>query len=233
MQGAVLTSHIDGSEIARLPALVVLHLHDHVVLLALVLVARDVEAAEQRLEGMADRLHGDAERGGLVAIDLDGELRFVQLQVRVQTGDARIRAQLRHDLVDLALQLLVGVAVDHVLDLLREQGLPERRQSLDEGQRSRQAAVQLGRQLLGDLLLAALALVPGLEHREGDAQIHRVRPVQARRHDREHRVDLRARPWRSPRRRACSRRCTAWTSLPGRSRTRGTGCDPPRATARP
>ena len=56
-QIAARAAHVDRSQIARLAALIVFHLHDDVVLLAFVLVARDIAPAEQRFQRMADRLH--------------------------------------------------------------------------------------------------------------------------------------------------------------------------------
>ena len=59
----------------------------------------------------ADRVDLDAEVGRLVAVDVDVELRLVELQVGVDVDQAGIRRAIRSSIcVDVALQVLVGAA---------------------------------------------------------------------------------------------------------------------------
>src|SRR3546814_21099627 len=58
--------------------------------LALALEARDLPAAQHRLQGSPDRRDRDAEVGSLLPVDIHPDLRVVQLQVCVEVENARV-----------------------------------------------------------------------------------------------------------------------------------------------
>jgi hypothetical protein len=64
-------------------------LHDHVVLLGVALVARDVAPAQHGLDGAGHRVHAHAQVGGALAVDLDAQLGLVQPQVRCRAAGSR------------------------------------------------------------------------------------------------------------------------------------------------
>ena len=186
-------AYVYRGQIGRLHAFVVFHLHHDVVLLALVFVAGNVAAAEQRLQCVTDDFHRHAKISRFFAIDVHGQLGLVEFQIGVEGDDARILAQLGHDLSDLALQFLVAVPVDHILDLLGQESLAERRRVERERERARQAPEQFRPQFLGDLHLGAVAFAPGLQYCESDAEVDRVRTVEPGGDHREHGGDFRDR----------------------------------------
>ena len=94
-QPVIGAAHEDRFEVGRRHAVAGTELHDHVVLAALALEARDLPAAEQGFERTADVIDAHADVGDLVALQLHGELRLVQAQVRIDVGEARVLAQLR------------------------------------------------------------------------------------------------------------------------------------------
>ena len=111
--------------------------------------------------------------GQLVAVDRDAQLRRVQAQVDLQVQHARILARLVDEALDHALQLRVRhLRHDHVLDRRRAERLAERRRIDREGDHARDRR-ELRPQLVGDLLLLALALLPRLEAQDGVAVDHR------------------------------------------------------------
>ena len=67
---AVARAHVDVADVGRRRAVERRHLHDHVVLLAVALEARDLAAAEHRLERAPDGVDVDADVAELVAIDV-------------------------------------------------------------------------------------------------------------------------------------------------------------------
>ena len=102
-------------------------LHDNVVLLAVLLEARHLPAAEQRLQCAPDHRHVEAEIGDLGPVHVDAELGHVELQVGLDAFQARIGADALQHQVDVLLQLLVGAGrLDHELDRARRATLPER-----------------------------------------------------------------------------------------------------------
>ena len=136
-------------------------LHDHVVLLAVLLEARHLPAAEQRLERAAHHRDVEAEIGDLGAIHLDAELGHVELQVGLDAFQPRIGADALQHQVDVLLELLVGARrLDHELD--RARGAALRRTSPELLAEALHAgdAPELRIDLGIDLLLRARALVP-------------------------------------------------------------------------
>ena len=77
-------------------------LHDHVVLLAVALVAGHDAAAEHGLERARDRVDADARVGRALAVDVDADLRLVQLQVGVDLHEARVLRQFGRELLRTA-----------------------------------------------------------------------------------------------------------------------------------
>jgi hypothetical protein len=69
-------------------------LHDHVVLLGIALVARDLAAAQHGLHGARDDVDAHAHVGRLLAVDHDAQLGLVQAQVDVDALDAGILGDL-------------------------------------------------------------------------------------------------------------------------------------------
>ena len=165
----------------------------HVVLLALAFEARHLPAAEQRLERAADGLHVDADVGRLVAVDVHRELRLVQAQVGVRVGEAGVCARLGEQLVRHALQLprRTCACTTNCTGGLRKL-CPSEGGLIGKASTPGRVANILARSCGGDLLRLAGALVPGLQSwLKRDAEVHRVRALQARRHHREVGADLR------------------------------------------
>ena len=102
---AVARAHVDVADVRGRGAVDGRHLHDHVVLLALALEARDLAAAEHRLQRAADGLDVDADVAQLVAVDVDAHLGRVEAQVDLQVLHAGDLARLVEEAVDDPLQL--------------------------------------------------------------------------------------------------------------------------------
>ena len=165
-------------ELVRIQAVRLLHLRNHLVRAAGDAEVVHVTAAEHGAERGADVLHREPERGDLVAVDLHGDLRLVELQIAV-------------DVVELAavLRRLEDVARDFI-------EIRERLGGADHEGHRRVGAAAAGRQRgrlrgvdrrTGDLVdlglhvvlqlgRVALALAPGLED---DAGQRRVRTLDA------------------------------------------------------
>src|SRR5262249_20580462 len=92
------SAYVDRREIGRLAAVLVLQLDDDVVLLALTLEAGDLAPAEQRLQRAPYRFDLHAHGYRLLAVDVDGELRLVELQVRIHVRKPGVGARTRHHL---------------------------------------------------------------------------------------------------------------------------------------
>ena len=86
---AVARAHVGVADVGRRRAVERRDLHDHVVLLAVALEARDLAAAQHRLQRAADGVDGDADVGELVAVDVDAHLGRVEPQVDLQVLHAR------------------------------------------------------------------------------------------------------------------------------------------------
>ncbi len=135
-------------------------LDDHVVLLGVALVARDLAPAQGGLQRAGDHVHADAHVGRLLAVDIDAQLRLVQPQVHVHALDARVLADLVEHLARHPAQVLVAVGgLDHEVERPVAKALAERRRRQDEGVDPRQAA-HLGLQLACDLQRGAVARLP-------------------------------------------------------------------------
>ena len=116
----------------------------------------------------ADVLHGDAEAVGLVVIDLELDLRRLELQVAVGEDEEAALGGFRLHLGEHLRQLRVvrGGGDD---ELHRRAAGRARQRRQGEGDRLRAGdAGDLGLQALQDLFLRALALVPGLEQDAGE-----------------------------------------------------------------
>ena len=169
----IATAHIDAVEILRVAAVHVLQLHQHVVLLTILLEARHLAAAEQAFQAAADGGHISAHGYGLFAVNRDLELRRVELQIAVQAFQPRIIAQLIEQLIDIALQLAVlhGRA-NHEVHRLVSRALPERWTVDREGAHPGNI-LQFGQQLITNFELAARAVRPVLQLHKGNALSHR------------------------------------------------------------
>lgn len=165
--GVAAPTHIDAAQIFWIAAIDVGHLDDHVVLLAFALEARDLAPAEQRLERAAQGLDLDANRGSLVAVDVNFKLRRVELEIGVDIDEARIVGGLVQHLVDHDLQFVIGPrCLDHELDRLVAHTLSKwgrtARKSHDPGD-----GHHFGSDGHSDFLLGSLPLAPRLELQKG------------------------------------------------------------------
>ena len=71
-----------------------LDLHDHLVLVVGCIDRGDLPRAVGRVQGVLDRLHRDPVGGGLVPVDLDVDLRILDLQIRGHIHQRRYLAHL-------------------------------------------------------------------------------------------------------------------------------------------
>ena len=105
------------------------HLRDHLVAAAVEVEPVDEVAAEQRRQRAADVLHGDAEAVGLVVVDLQLDLRRLELQVAVDEDEQAALAAPRPDLgQDLRQLRVVGRGGDHELHRRAADRAGQRRQ---------------------------------------------------------------------------------------------------------
>ncbi|MDT4849722.1 hypothetical protein FQZ97_838500 [compost metagenome] len=140
----VAPAHVDAVEVLRVAAVDVGQLHQHVVLLAVLLEAGHLAAAEQAFQAAADGGDVGAHRHRLFAVDRDLELRRVELEVAVQAFQPRVVAHPRHQLVDVLLQLAVlQGGANHEVHRLVARALPQRRAVDREGAHAGDVA-QLG-----------------------------------------------------------------------------------------
>ncbi len=102
---AVAGAHIGVADVGGRRAVERRDLHDHVVLLAVLLEAGDLTAAQHRLQRAADGVDADADVGELVAIDVHAHFRRIEPEVDLQVLHAGILAHLLEEAVDGALQL--------------------------------------------------------------------------------------------------------------------------------
>ncbi|MDT4848261.1 hypothetical protein FQZ97_823480 [compost metagenome] len=162
----VAAAHIDAVEVVGVAAVDVGQLHQHVVLLAVLLEAGHLAAAEQAFQATADGGDVGAHGHRLFAVDRDLQLRRVELEVAVQALQCRIVAHPFHQLVDVGLQLAVlQRRADHEVHRLVAGALPKRRPVDGEGTHAGDVT-QFGQEFVANLELAALAGVPGLEFEE-------------------------------------------------------------------
>ena len=133
---------------------------------------RHLPAAQHGLDGPADRIHVDPEQRRLLAVDLDLELRLVELEVAVEVLQPRILPCRRRDLSTACLQHLVGLrGLQHELDRLVDRALAQRGRVGGEREQARDGE-QLGEQALGDVLLLDRPLVPVDQPHEVDPLRH-------------------------------------------------------------
>ena len=88
--GVAAPAHIDAPHVVRVLAIDVGDLHHHVVLLAVLLEARDLASAEHGLQRAAERVDLDAHGRRLLAVDANVELRRVQLEIAVEVDEPGI-----------------------------------------------------------------------------------------------------------------------------------------------
>jgi len=154
-------------QLLGIEAIALLHLRDHLVGTAVQAEIVDVAAPQQRGEGAADIAHLQAELRRLAALDLDGRLRQVDLEVAVQEDE--------HAALEGRLQELLR----HVVEARERLGRADHElhgQAEAAGQRRRLEGDDLGAGDLSKLLLqhrlqlvgGARALVPRLEDNAGD-----------------------------------------------------------------
>src|SRR5690606_8194092 len=149
------------------------------VLLAALLVTRNLASAKQRFESAADGRDVDTRIDDLVAIDLDIELRLLESQVRVRIDEAGILPDLPHHRIHIALEILIGAGgLNHIFDVLRAAALAERGR-IDAERHYARYLSKLRLQGSDDLLLRAASFVPGYETRKGDE----IRDLRKARHD--------------------------------------------------
>ena len=92
------------------------HLRDHLVRAAGKAEIVDIAAAQHRPQRAAHVAHGQAELGGLVAVDLDGDLRLVDLEVGIQEDEDAARMGLSQKRLGHIVQPLKGFGgADHEL----------------------------------------------------------------------------------------------------------------------
>ncbi|MBS1218886.1 MAG: hypothetical protein H6R21_2019 [Proteobacteria bacterium] len=175
----------------RLLPVLVLELDDDVVLLALALESRHLAAAEQGLQRAADGLHLDAQHRGLFAVDVHGQLRFVELEVAVDVGERRRLPCPRHQCSDGPVELLIRIALHHKLQRRVAETLTERRRIHRKRQHTGHGREHSRRDRRGDFLGLAAALTPVRQAHERQRKIHRVGALKARRNDHEVGTDLR------------------------------------------
>ncbi len=158
--GVVAPAHIDAAHVVGILPVDVGDLHHNIILLAILLEARDLAAAEHGLERAAERVDLDADRRRLVAVHCDVELRRVQPEIGVEIDEAGIVFRLLHQRVDHLLQLFVRTrGLDHDVDRLLARALAERRRIARKGDDAGHGD-HVGRDRLGDLLLGAAPLAP-------------------------------------------------------------------------
>ena len=173
---AVASAHVAVADVGRRRAVDRRDLHDHVVLLAFPLEARDLTTAEHRLQRPANRFHGDANIGKLVAVDRDADFGRVESQIDLQVLDAGILARFVEKAIDDPLQLGIRhLRHYHVFDRRRAEELAERRRI--DGERERPGdRHDLRPHFVGDLLLLLRPLLPRLQPQDRVAVDHRRKP---------------------------------------------------------
>ena len=132
--------------------------------------------AEQGLEGGADVRHRHAELGGALAVDVDLELRLVELEVGIHVEQVAELLRLAHHGAHRLLQVVVGVGLQDELHGTAEAAAQARQVDRDRqhaGNRDHPAE-----QCLHDLLLAAMPLSVGLEPHEHETIRHASRAAE-------------------------------------------------------
>ena len=158
-------AHINVGNVFGIGPIHVRHLHDDVVLLAILLESRDLTSAEHGLKSPPNRFDIRADVGNLVAVDGDLEFGLVQPQVRIHVRQAGIFCGLGHQAVDVLLQLLKGRRGhdDELQGLVA--ALAERRQ-IDRKRVHAGEIAELRSQVTRDFLLAAGPLFPVFESQD-------------------------------------------------------------------
>ena len=101
---AVLAAYIDVTNIVRPGTVSTGHLHDHVVLLAVLLEAGHLATTQHCLQRTANGLDLNTAVRGFVAVERNRKLRLVQLEVSVDVGDAGVLRDFGKDLGGQPLQ---------------------------------------------------------------------------------------------------------------------------------
>ncbi len=161
-------ANIEGIEIAQGFAAIPVGLQDDVVFLAVLDVGGHLLGAEHDAQRMADRGGRDAQRGGLVAVDVHRQTRRGRLVVQTRPDQAGVALGRVQDRLDPAGQGLILVALCdeiHVgarsaaLGPAALEGTADRADDAGRGDRS-QLMVQLGGHLVG----GHLAMPPVRQH---------------------------------------------------------------------
>ena len=90
----IAATHKNFLDVVRRVALGGVGLHDHVVLVTLALVTRDLTATHHGLDRAGNGVHRHTHVGGTLAVHLHADLGLVQSQVGVHADDARVFGQL-------------------------------------------------------------------------------------------------------------------------------------------
>ncbi len=169
---AVARAHVDVADVVRTRAIARRDLHDHVVLLAVLLEACDLVAAQHRLQGAADRLHRYAQVGQLVAVESNPQFGRVQSQIRLRRLHDSGPVDLGDVLRDHPIEVGIGhLRHDHEVHRQLARRLPEPRWIDGEPDHPRQA-LEFLIQLARDVLLLAGAIFPRLEAQDRVAEVH-------------------------------------------------------------
>ena len=136
------------------------HLRDHLIRAAIQVEAVDVIAAEQRRERAADIRHVDAEAVRLRRIDLEFDLRRVELQVDVgENEQAALLRLLLHLVDDVGERLVIAGRADDELHRWPA-GIAGERRRREREHRAAGDFGELRRQILHHRFLIARALIP-------------------------------------------------------------------------
>ncbi len=174
---ALLVAHVVVAQPVGVVAVGAFDLGDDLVAAALDGEAVDLALAEQGAQGQAEVFHGDAHLRGLLAVDLDHDLRLVERQVHIEEGElAGLLGALADALGHLQQRFVVVGGIDHELERQAFAGAGQRRQVETEDLQAGQA-IELGLYLGQDFHLRALALVPGFEQEAANAALHAIEAV--------------------------------------------------------
>ncbi len=116
-QWAVAALHVVAAEPAGIVAIGAFDLGDDLVAAPVDGEAVDLALAEQAGQRHPQVLHGDAHLRGLLAVDVDHQLGFVERQVEIEEGElAGLAGALLHPLRHLQQRLVVVGGVEHELE---------------------------------------------------------------------------------------------------------------------
>ena len=114
---AAARADIQQRQCRRIGLIARLELHHHPILVVWRIYRRDLARAVRVIQRAFDRLRRNAQRGGLVAIDIDGDLRLRDLQIARHVDQILQRLELRFDLRRKLVELLGVGPLQRVLVL--------------------------------------------------------------------------------------------------------------------